>query len=123
MKRLFKSIFLEYDSRTMSTSTQPPPKLPDTLTPNEIPVSNPHNLSTSYANHFGASATMSDFTLFFMEISQIPGPTGPIHKQELKAAITVPMVSIAGMIQILQQVRDNNSAQLAEIKKQMESGK
>jgi hypothetical protein len=123
MKRLSKPIFLEYDSRTMEKPNQSSVELPDVLTPNEIPVTNPHNLSTVYANHFGASATGTDFTIYFLELSQMPGPGGSVHKQELKAAITLPMVSIAGLIQVLKQVLDNNQAQLAEIQKQMKSGR
>ena len=106
----------------MENSAKSDPQLPETLTPDVIPVSNPNNLSTSYANHFGASATIADFTMFFLELNQIPGPNGPIHKQELKAAITLPMVTIPSIIQVLQQIFRNNQAQLAEMKKQMESG-
>jgi hypothetical protein len=63
MKRLFKPILPEYDSSIMEKNHQTFAKMPDTLTPNQIPVTNPQNLSSVYANHFGASATLSDFTM------------------------------------------------------------
>lgn len=99
------------------------PKLPGTLSPEEVPVTNPHGISATYSNHFGISATMSDFTIYFLEMGQIPGPKGQIHKQEIKAVVTLPMLMGAGMIQVLQQVLQNHSNQLEELQKQMESGK
>ena len=120
MKRLFKPILPEYDSSIMEKNHQTFAKMPDTLTPNQIPVTNPQNLSSVYANHFGASATLSDFTMYFLELGQIPGSSGSVHKQELKAAVTLPMVSAPGLIQVLQQVIDNNKAQIAEMQKQTE---
>src|SRR5580693_5494692 len=99
MKRLFKPILLEYDFPTMEKQHLRSAKLPDTLSPNQIPVTNPQNLSTVYANQFGASATLSDFTVYFLEMIQMPGPGGTEHRQELKAAITLPMFNASALIQ------------------------
>jgi hypothetical protein len=85
---------------------------PTGMTAAEVPVTNPHNLATVYANHFGVGATVTDFTLFFMEIGQLPGAEGPIRKNELKAAVTIPMLAIGGLIEALQQVQANHVEQI-----------
>jgi len=99
------------------------PKLAGRIAPLDIPITNPRDLSAVYSNHFGISATMTDITISFLEMGQIPGPEGPIRKQEIKAIVTLPMMAAAGMIQVLQQVLQNHSAQLQQVQKQMESGR
>jgi hypothetical protein len=89
----------------------------------EVPITNPQGLSAVYSNHFGMSATLSDFTIYFLEMGQIPGPNGAIAKQELKAIVTLPFVAAAGMMQVLQQTLQQHAQQMAEIQKQMGSGK
>jgi hypothetical protein len=98
------------------------PKLPGTLSPDDVPITNPRDVSAIYSNHFGISATASDFTIYFLEIGQTPGPKGPIHKQEIKAIVTIPLIMAAGMVQVLQQVLQNHTNQLEELRKQMVSG-
>lgn len=67
-----------------------------------------------YSNNFGVSATMTDFTIYFLEIGQIPGEKGvAIHKQELKAIVTLPLLAVSGLQQALQQVQER-AAELAK---------
>ena len=41
-----------------------------------------------YSNNFGVSATLTDFTIYFLEVGQIPGEKGvAAHKQEMKAIV------------------------------------
>jgi hypothetical protein len=122
MKRLFKTAFLEYDSRIMAKPTQSQRKLPKSTTAQEVPVTNPHNLVAVYANHFGVSGTMTDFTIFFLEMGQIPGPDGAIKKQEIKSIVTLPMLAAPALIQVLQQTLGVHTSKLEEAQKQMESG-
>jgi len=58
----------------------------------------PNNLSATYANHMGVSATMTDFTIYFLEMGQIPGPKGTVQKQEMKAVVTLPIIVRCGII-------------------------
>jgi len=106
----------------MATSPRKP-KTKGVALPDEVPITNPQGLSAVYSNHFGMSATLADFTIYFLEMGQIPGPDGSIAKQELKAIVTLPFVAAAGMMQVLQQTLQQHSQQVAEIQKQMTSGK
>jgi hypothetical protein len=60
---------------------------------------------------------MTDLTICFLEVGQIPGLKGPIPKQEIKAIVTLPMLAAAGMIQVLQQVLQTHTEQLAKMQK------
>ncbi|MGA7829692.1 MAG: hypothetical protein WCA21_01860 [Terracidiphilus sp.] len=93
------------------------------LKSNEVPITNPNSVIAVYSNHFGISATMTDFTIHFLELGQVPGPNGPIHKQEVKAIVTLPLIAAAGMIQVLQQLMLTQANQFEEMKKLMASGK
>jgi hypothetical protein len=86
------------------------------VTPQDIPITNPQNVGKVYSNFFGVSATMSDFTIFFLEVGQIPGPNGPIHQQEVKAMVTLPMIAAAGLQEVLQQVIQQQAAATAQQK-------
>jgi len=119
--RLFNLIFVGYDFHIMAKTTSTA-KLPGTIPAQEVPVTNPRNIESVYANHFGVSATMTDFTVYFLEMGQIPGPEGSVHKQEVKAIVTLPLMAAPGLLQILQQVIQNHGELLAEMKKQMGSG-
>lgn len=83
----------------------------------QVPVTNPHDLSAVYANHFGVSATMTDFTLYFLELGQIPALKGTVQKQEIKAIVTLPLAAGIGMVQVLQQLLKQHSEQVAQITK------
>jgi hypothetical protein len=95
----------------------------DMVEPQNVPITNPDNVKAVYANHFGVSATMTDFTIYFLELGQVPGLKGSVHTQEMKAIVTLPLMVAAGMIQVLQQVMQKNVEQLSEMKKLMDSGK
>jgi len=93
------------------------------LLPNDVPITNPNNVTAIYSNHFGISATMTDFTIHFLELGQVPGRNGPIHKQEVKAIVTLPLLAAAGMMQVLQQLITAQAKQLEEMQKLMTRGK
>ena len=122
MKRLFKRTFLEYDSPIMAKPNQSQRKSPKSTAPQEVPVTNPHNLVPVYSNHFGVSVTMTDFTIFFLEMGTIPGPEGQIHRQEVKSIVTLPMLAAPALIQVLQQTLGLHASKMEEVQKQMESG-
>ncbi len=100
-----------------------PSHKPEMLNPNDIPVSNPNNISAVYANHLGVSATLTDFTIFFLEMGQLPGPNGPIQKQELKAAVTLPIMAAAGLSSVLQQILVAHAGKQSELQAMSKSGK
>lgn len=106
----------------MATSSRKP-KLQGAISPLDVAITNPHNIEPVYSNHFGVSATMTDFTIYFLEMGQVPGPKGTIQKQEVKALVTLPMMVAVGMIQVLQQVIKTQTNQFDELKKLMDSGK
>jgi hypothetical protein len=74
------------------------------INPQSIPVTNPDNVRAVYSNHFGMSATATDFSIFFLEVGQIPGPDGPIQKHEVKAVVTLPMIAAVGLQEVLKQL-------------------
>jgi len=82
--------------------------LPVGMKPSDsVPITNPKNLEAVYSNNFGLSATMTDFTIYFLEIGQVPGAKGAtVEKQELKAIVTLPLMAVGGLQQVLQQIQD-----------------
>ena len=93
------------------------PNQPLSVNLRDVPITNPNNQSATYANHMGVSATMTDFTIYFLEMGQIPGPKGTVQKQEMKAVVTLPIMSAAGLIGVLQQVLETHKEKLAELGK------
>jgi hypothetical protein len=81
-----------------------------------LPIENPDQVRPVYSNSFGAGATMTDFTLFFTLVNQMPGVNGPVPSHELKAAVTVPLTLAAPLIQVLQQVIQNHQSLVAQSK-------
>jgi hypothetical protein len=53
----------------------------------------------------------------------VPGANGPVQRQEVVAMVTLPMMSAVGMIQVLQELLQKHSTQIAEVQKMMTSGK
>ena len=95
----------------MSDATQSAPKI-SVMRSEDIPVTNPHGISSVYANNIGVSATMLDFTIFFVETGQIPGENGSIPKNELKSAVTMPMPSAMAIMESLKQMLQSNADQV-----------
>jgi hypothetical protein len=80
-------------------------------------ITNPKDLVAVYSNNFGVSATMTDFTIYFLEIGQIPGEKGvTTSKQELKAIVTLPLLAASGLQQVLLQVQER-AAELMKLAK------
>jgi len=66
---------------------------------------------------------MTDFTIHFLEVGQVPGTNGPVQRQEIAALVTLPIMAAVGMIQVLQDMLQKQAVQFAEVKKKMASGK
>lgn len=111
-----------YDFITMAKPTSFHPKPSGTVSPQDVPITNPDDLAAVYSNHFGASATMSDITVYFLQIGQIPGPKGHIHKQEVKAMVTIPITMAPALIQVLEQTLQAHGEKFKDFMKQMSSG-
>jgi hypothetical protein len=99
-----------------------PPAQAFPVDPTSLPIENPSNITPVYSNHFGVTATMTDFTIFFLEVGAMPGPKGPIHRQELKAAVTLPMAAIEGLAQVASQLLKQAEQAKAQIEKMKASG-
>ncbi len=56
---------------------------------------------------------MLDFSLFFLELGQVPGERGPISKHEIKAIVTLPIPVAASLIEALQQIVDGHQQALS----------
>ena len=84
------------------------PQSPAIVTPQNIPVTNPDSIRAVYSNFFGASATMTDFTLFFLELGQVPGANGPTQHQTVKAMVTLPMAAAVGLQDVLGQMLEQS---------------
>ncbi len=93
------------------------------ITAQNIPVTNPDNLRPAYSNFFGASATMTDFTLFFLEVGQVPGPKGPEQQQVVKSIVTLPMGAIEGLQDVLRQLLEQNQKTKQQLEKATASAK
>jgi hypothetical protein len=87
------------------------------MKPQDIPVTNPDNIEPAYSNFFGASATATDFTLFFMEVGQTPGSEGPVHRQEVKAMVTLPLMAIEGLQSVLAQIKSQTEEAIRQAQK------
>jgi hypothetical protein len=102
---------LVWDTKTMSEQIKRAEKQgPFVLTPQNVQVSNPHNVSSVYANNIGAGGTLTDFSLYFIETGQLPFENRTITKQELKAAVTLPLALAEPLIRILQQIVDGHKS-------------
>ena len=66
-------------------------------------ATNPRGITPVYANNLGLSATLTDFTLLFLETGQWPGPDGAAPHNELRAAVTLPPMAAMGLMDALQQ--------------------
>jgi hypothetical protein len=77
-----------------------------------LAISNPHDVSTVYANHIGAGGTLTDFSLYFVEIGQMPGQKD--SKMELKAAVTLPLALAEPLVQVLKQVIERQKMAIAQ---------
>jgi hypothetical protein len=76
-----------------------------------IPVTNPKNIEAVYSNQFGVSATMTDFTIYFLELSQeMSLPKKSVQKQNVKAIVTLPLMAAPGLMGLLQQMMQGQAA-------------
>jgi hypothetical protein len=76
----------------------------------DIPVSNPDGISSVYSNNVAVSATMTDFSLYFLEIGQIPG-SAPV--QRVKSIVTLPLSAAMGMQEVLRQMLEQRDRMVA----------
>ena len=67
------------------------------------PASNPRGVSPVYANNLGVSATLTDFTLLFLQTGQWPSPDGTVPHNELVAAVTLPPLGAMALMEALNQ--------------------
>jgi hypothetical protein len=88
----------------MASSTPTPSLQVGGMPTPDIPITNPNNLVAVYSNNFGVSATMTDFTIYFLEVGQTPAGKSVVKKQEMKAIVTLPLVAAAGLQEVMQQV-------------------
>lgn len=85
----------------MPTQSQPADKQAF-MRPQQAPITNPNNIAAVYSNQFGVSATMTDFTIYFFEMGQVPGMDGA--SQVIKAMVTLPLAAVDGLQQVLGQL-------------------
>ncbi|MDE1156273.1 MAG: hypothetical protein PW735_11175 [Acidobacteriaceae bacterium] len=84
---------------------------PQMMKSQDIPITNPDELRSVYANSVGASASLTDVRLFFTEVGA--DPTNAKGVQELKAFVTIPLTTAQALHNTLQQVLDGQK-QLVE---------
>jgi hypothetical protein len=78
----------------------------DVVQSTEIPISNDDHVRAVYANTVGASATLTDFRLFFTEVASMPDAKGGSQVvQELRAIVTLPLAVVPALVGVLQQLR------------------
>jgi len=104
----------------MATSPQSQPVI---TTPQNIPVTNPDNIRAVYSNFFGASATMTDFSLFFLEIGQVPGTGGSKQHQIVKSIVTLPLEAAVGLQEVLRQMLEQAAQARQQAQKAAASAK
>jgi hypothetical protein len=96
-------------------------KKPSVSQSGNIPVTNPTDLAAVYSNNFGVSATLTDFTIFFLELGQVPGVAGSIPKQEVKAIVTLPLMAGPGLVDVLQQMLQGQAEKMQDAVKMRKS--
>ena len=68
----------------------------------DVPVTNPNNITAVYSNHFGVGATLTDFSIFFLEVGQLPGGLAESKQhQTVKAIVTLPLSAAHGLQVVL----------------------
>jgi hypothetical protein len=90
-------------------------KRPEVQTP--VP-SNPKGIRPVYANNLGLGATLTDFTLLFLETGQWPSVDGVQHN-EIVAAVTMPPMAAVALLKTLQQYIATFNSNQSEIAKAM----
>src|ERR1039458_2559127 len=89
----------------MASPMQPTVPAMKPTTPQNPSVSNPDNLRPVYSNFFGTSATLTDFTIYFLEMAQIPGSKGSTaQEQTVKAIVTLHLAAISALQDLLGQM-------------------
>ncbi len=83
----------------MSTKAKPAVKKNGLPAMPQPPVSNSRGVTAVYANNIGISATMLDFSLYFIETGQLPGEHGPVAHNDLRAVVTLPMPAAMALMQ------------------------
>ncbi|MGO9326429.1 MAG: hypothetical protein ACLP07_17880 [Terracidiphilus sp.] len=80
------------------------------------PVSNSRGVDNVYANNVGISATMLDFTLYFIETGQLPGEKGPVVHNDLRAAVTLPLPAAMALMEAVGNMLKNANEMAAKQK-------
>lgn len=78
------------------------------------PVSNPEGIAPVYANNVGISATMTDFTLHFVEVGQVAGDGPSQAYNKLKASVTLPMPAALAITAAVNEMLKNAQAHMAQ---------
>ena len=87
--------------------------------PQDVPVTNPNNVKSVYANFFGVNATMTDFTITFFQLGQTPGGGKPTN--EVQAVVTLPMAAVEGLQQVLKQLAVQTADAIKQAEKMMKA--
>lgn len=106
----------------MSSIPQGAPAVPPIPMAEDIPVTNPNNVEAVYSNHFGISATMTDFTIYFLEVGQIPsGVRGSEQHQRVKAVVTLPLLAASGLQEVLGQMQTQAAERMKAVRAQAQA--
>ncbi len=79
-------------------------------------VTNSRGVTPVYSNNVGVSATMLDFTLYFVETGQMPGEKGPVPHHDLRAAVTLPMPAAVALMEAVGNMLRNANEMAAKQK-------
>jgi hypothetical protein len=84
--------------------------IPSILKDAPVPVTGGQDIKPVYANFVAASATMTDFRLFFNELGTIIDGNNPRQTQEAKAIVVLPIAATKALIELLTQVSKSSEA-------------
>lgn len=95
------------------------PRSQTRINANDIPVSNPHAVESTYANNSGVGITLTDIRLIFTEVGQgFSGSTTPAPVNVLKANVVIPPAQAEALIQALTIALQQQQTQLLAFRQQ-----
>jgi hypothetical protein len=100
------------------------PELASRVSANDIPVSNPNGIESTYANNIGVGTTMTDVRLLFTEVGQefsAEGSAQPSPSNVLKANVVIPPAQAGALMQALSIALQQQQAHVAEQQKMIQA--
>jgi hypothetical protein len=99
------------------------PESASPISANDIPVSNPKGIESTYANNVGVGTTLTDVRIVFTEIGQGFSAVQPSPTNVLKANVVIPPAQAKTLIETLSIALQQQQAHMAEQQKMIQAAR